>query len=119
MHEQHERYSFACCFEFCSQREDVLIDFIEHADYHVDIGFGLEGLSGGSCGVYPYEGGRVRHVQADVFFIDLRFDFAVFFHDESVIVAAYHEYSLDPELDKRIEICILEIFGFRCVVHGL
>ena len=110
MHQKHERDVLAGFLDFGSKGEDVLVDIIVHADDDVDIRFALQHKSCSGCGLGPDECRRVGHVQSDIFLVNLRFNLSVLLHDECVIIAAYHQYSLDPEFNKRIVVRALEIF---------
>ena len=118
MHQQDERNLFAFGLEFRCEREDILVNFIVHADNHVNASVILQSLPCYRSRLYPYECRRIRHVQTDIFLIYLRFYMPVFFHDESVIIAANHQYPVDSEPYQGVEVCISEIFRFRCVVHN-
>ena len=110
MHQEHERNLLAFSLEIGRQRENILVNLIVHADYHIDIRLILKSLSCCSSGFHPHECRRIRHVQSDIFLVNLGFDFSVLLHNECIIIAAYHQDSLDSELDKRTEMCVPEIF---------
>ena len=79
---------------------DILITDIVHAHHHVDPHDGIQEFTSLCSSLYPYEFRRITEVQVDVLLEDLRLDLSVFFKNEGVVTAAYHQDLPDTELDK-------------------
>ena len=100
VHEKDKRYVPAAFLQLGGERKYVLVNVIVHADNHVNVRLLRKNFPGIVGRFRPFECRRIGHVKAHVLLVYLGLDLSVLFHDEGVIIAAYHQYPPDSELDK-------------------
>ena len=106
MHQQHEGQVLSGGLDIPGEVKNTAVLLVEHADDHVELMI-LYQFAGFGGRIGPGELRRTGQVQVNVFLADLRFDPSVFFHDESIVIAAYHQDPADAELDQGIQVFLV------------
>ena len=119
--QEHKRQTSSFFLQLRSQGEDIIVSAVVHADDHVYSDSGLKHFTRLRRGLDPYECRGSTEVKVDIFLIDLGLDLTVFFKDERIVVAAYHEDPSDTETHERIIVsvvqCLQELWFYR--IHNI
>ena len=84
------------------KREYVQLPDVVHRQDEVERVVAAEQLQRFACGAHARERRRVRHVQVEVFLVDLRFDVSVLLEDIPVVAAADQQDFVDAVFHEAV-----------------
>ena len=116
--EQRDRDLGVAFLDDLGKREYVQLPDVVHRQDEVERVVAAEQLQRFACGAHARERRRVRHVQVEVFLVDLRFDVSVLLEDIPVVAAADQQDLMDSVFHEPVLglVPVRQVF-FEILVH--
>ena len=116
--EQRDRDLGVAFLDDLGKREYVQLPDVVHRQDEVERVVAAEQLQRFACGAHARERRRVRHVQVEVFLVDLRFDVSVLLEDIPVVAAADQQDLVDSVFHEPVLglVPVRQVF-FEILVH--